>query len=700
MMRPLNELIIIEGEKLLKVLKAIDMEGLRLTWPNDANLDFKALGQRACSEDPNDRPTFTTLVQELGERTSESAADVQDLGKLLNPPRRERLRKASMVVQEVKQTHWAVLKAAMLFKKGLAKRKREAAAAAAAAEIAAAAAAAEAAEAQAKAKARAEAAAKAEAAAAAKAEDDADAAASAEAVSAAAASATAAAAAATAEAEAAIAAASAAEAAVAKAAAVAAATAAEVALAKETAKDWLADPSARSTAAVPRLPSVTEDDERDGDGGDGADGGKPRAVARAVETPAAPREELSKVPRRQSIQLDNPDTVTALSRSMPQTAIKRPALYDEDSWVLGENGNVKRRPSSFAARPTPPPPRSKSKSKPYQRGALFKPGLFNRFHAFHIDSSDDDASDGEGGGTHKPRGGGKGVQWDHVTGAAGGAPRANRAAAEIRAAKNAPPPTERKNVRFAGSAAGGDDDDSDDDAIDVSDTSAHFAHDYDEDADAVGSAGESSAEGRVARPWYTSGVGPHGSVNTFGKFPKMIKLTFRAHSLAAEANSAVVTRLQRAEINPKMTMRAPKPIEVCKTEVVKPKGTDLTWKPIKISPEQLCGDRHELDAKLKVAVYSAGWKSSLVGATSMSLQEIMEGYNPDGQAPLRPLPLAWPLFNSKRSGSEQVGVLELVSFRIISIDDGSHDEHLFWEAKAPPKRAKPGGDSGKFPAWF
>lgn len=579
------------NQNLLKVLKAIDMDGLRLAWPEGADLDLKALSLRACAESNHDRPTFQTVSRELAAKLQDAAAGgaVQDLGALLNPPRREVLRKSSMTVAALKQAHWQTLmKAAMLFKKGLHKN--------------------------------------------------------------------------------------------------AASTATVL---------------ARTPAPVPSVVEEDDDDVKD-DGGSGGDAGLGSTPAVAVvggsSAPTLRGDSSHVVQRRQSIQLDNPETVMEAF----QPKVKRPVLYDESSWVLGDGGNVERRQSSFAAAAEIAKKTFRIALKPFQRGALFEAGLFNRFHAFHVDSSDDDESgDDDDSQSRSGR-----VQWRVVTGSTGATSGAAKAAAEIESSRNAPLPKAKKGVRFQsdGTMAGGEADGNgygvdNNDAVAVQDTSPHFAGEYDDDDDASIGGGGGSCQGRVAQPWYTDGIGPHGTINTFGNFPKVIKLVFRARNLASGANYAVVTRCPKttaALISDRTARRAPKPVQVCKTESAKRKSTDVKWKPIKVTPETLCGGRHDIDAQLKLAVFSSSWGGSgLVGEATLSLQEILEAFNPDGTPPLPLLPLSWKLFNAQKSGSEQAGVLELVSFEIVEVGTESTAEPAMWKAQSPQRKTT----VGKFPAW-
>ena len=108
-----------KGMKLLDALKAVDQDKLRLVWPATSDEFFKQAADKACAEDPGDRPTFAGLASDFAAKLERRAFEVQDLGALLNKPRGDRLRRASVNVTMTKRAHWTILKAAIKFKGGL-----------------------------------------------------------------------------------------------------------------------------------------------------------------------------------------------------------------------------------------------------------------------------------------------------------------------------------------------------------------------------------------------------------------------------------------------------------------------------------------------------------------------------------------------------------------------------------------------------
>ena len=358
--------------------------------------------------------------------------------------------------------------------------------------------------------------------------------------------------------------------------------------------------------------------------------------------------------RRSSIQLDNPNSV--------EDHFAQKSLYDPTSFVLGKSGDVERvtvhsniQEAVATKRATRP-----ILTKSYQRGALFTGELFQRFHAFHVDSSDED--DGE-----EPE-----VVWMKEVAKKKDAVKKTKAADVI----------PKKRVMFAEPASksedvvGNGDDESEEDfdvEEDIPGEIPNFTSEYDDD-DFVFGDGAAGGGGRVDKPWYT----PTGGINTFGQFPSKLKLCFRAYGLdtsvlksTATANPyALVTRKKEAEITAH-TRRRPKVIQVYKTETVK-KSFDVTWKTMVITPEKLCGSRHEIDAKLKFSVHhDGGWSNTLIGEATLSLEEILKAYNPHSKASLK-LPLSWPLVNIQNAGI-YTGDLELVSYEVDGVNVNSKD---------------------------
>ena len=354
--------------------------------------------------------------------------------------------------------------------------------------------------------------------------------------------------------------------------------------------------------------------------------------------------------RRASIKLDNPNDDHFAQKS----------LYDPTAFALGKSGEVERvaghssvQETVATKRPTRP-----ILTKSFQRGALFTGDLFQRFHAFHVDSSDDE--DGE-----EPE-----VLWKKEIA---------KPAVHYDATKKKKADGPKKRVMFAEPEpepevleADIEGDESEEDFYveeDVPGETHHFTSAYDDEDLGVGGGGQTD------KPWYT----PTGGINTFGQFPSNVKLRFRAHDLdtsllksATTANPfAIVTRTKEAAITEKTRRRA-KVVQVYKTEVVK-RSLDVTWKTISISPEKLCGTRHDIDAKLKIAVsHDGGWNNTVIGEASFSLQEILEAYNPHSKASVK-LPLSWPLINIHNVGSSHVGTLELLSYDVDGINVSSKD---------------------------
>ena len=109
---------------LIRTLQAIDKDGLRLQWPDGPALArLAAVAARACAEDPEARPRFAEVAAELAAFVEPRAAEVRDIGAALNGTLAEEQRAAALKAAAMRRTHWGVLKAAFLFKRGLGRSK-------------------------------------------------------------------------------------------------------------------------------------------------------------------------------------------------------------------------------------------------------------------------------------------------------------------------------------------------------------------------------------------------------------------------------------------------------------------------------------------------------------------------------------------------------------------------------------------------
>jgi serine/threonine protein kinase len=82
------------SSKLLVLLQEID-NGLRLTWPEGCPSKLKELGERCHALEPENRPRFSDLKDELLEYLEPMKSKIRDVGMLLNAPLEDRLREMS-----------------------------------------------------------------------------------------------------------------------------------------------------------------------------------------------------------------------------------------------------------------------------------------------------------------------------------------------------------------------------------------------------------------------------------------------------------------------------------------------------------------------------------------------------------------------------------------------------------------------------
>jgi serine/threonine protein kinase len=612
--------------KLVETLKSIDMDGLRLAWPADSDPYLLKIGKdKAMAEDATDRPTFAGLAAEINEKIALQLSEVQDLGAILNAPREEKLRKASTWVTETRRAHWTVLKATMKFKallknkpgfKGFAAKRESSGAAPPALGLP---------NINGLAVSEEDSGAPVYRPVYDEFEDGPDARQS--------------------------------------------PLADSVNAGYQEVPRWVATADASVIEHVPRPTLLNEDD------------GASSAPSRGST-------------RRTSFQLDAPASVA--DASYPGATNAQSGLYNESDWVLGANGQVERSTTTSVADVKPSHVRPVL-TKSYQRGALFKGDLFDRFHLFHVDSSDDDEGEEAAGmqwkteiGTPAPHYRRKPLNNEEpIKEAAKTKP--NKSALKktvqniqgggVRFVAATPKAKEAGGVRFAAAPPQVNepeaDDETEEEDIEVAgeDSSgygfdaqfANYGDDGMDDSVAVG------GHQRTKQPWYTSG----GGINTFGKFPKTLHLTFKAHDLDAVGSKytsdpfVVITRPKPVVISKATARRAGKPIEVYKSETKK-QSLHVTWKTIEISPDKLCGARHDLDVKLKASVYSNASTSSfgskvvLLGDCTFTLRELMDAYHPSGAHP--ELPLRWPLINIQRKDDEHAGELMLIAYGVEGVD--------------------------------
>jgi len=404
--------------------------------------------------------------------------------------------------------------------------------------------------------------------------------------------------------------------------------------------------------------------------------------------------------------LDNPEAIAFEASLSTESAI---TLYNETDWVLATNGQVERATTKVAdVKPAHVRP---ILTKSYQRGALFTGDLFERFHVFHVDSSDN--SDGE-----EPT-----VQWKKEVGTPApqkskvfrkSATSASTAPTSVSTATTAPQKSALKKgstkkqsagVQFAApeekvappqEEALHQEESSDAEVLQVAEDATDYRFnpqfaDYGFDDDNGSAAG--SGHNRLKQPWYTSS----GGINTFGKFPKSFELTFRAHDLDAVTKGTsdpylVLSRSKPVPISKATARRAGKPVQIHKSETKK-KSLDVTWNPFTVSPDALSGTRHELDNKIKASVYSnlpfttfGTNKAILLGECTFTLREVMDAYHPNGSHP--ELPLRWPLINISRAHDTHSGQLMLTGYTVDGIDVDSSTN--------PPFTHLSQGDAGLF----
>jgi serine/threonine protein kinase len=683
-----------EGKKLVAMLQKVAQDGLRVEWPEDGDEELQAFHLRCCATDPADRPTFATLDEELQARVNSQLDSVQDLGLLLNSKRGARLNEASVMVTEAKRAHWTVMKAALKFK-GLLRRPGGLKSAtpgfiAPAAWV------------------------EDESVPVHASQQDAD-----EVVE-----------------DGAVPAwrlqqiedmqeekrgyhdsksredkrfRQREERAEKKRLAI------EKALADGTEMDEFNKAEEHHAASLIQAQfrgfKVRKQVKADEDKASRIDGmrvanekfrveaeerHKRSAEARAKQEAAAQAQRAKT--KRASVTLDNAEGLMDAFHAAPT----RPVLYDEDSWMVGKSGEIERQQAQKAKKEEVRVPVHGS----YQRGALFKPDLFNRFHAFHDDSSDEEADHNDTDGT----------QWTRVTGVAksAGSPKkqsgaakmfmgakaiANRLAqstlprrsagskaaaiaAEVAAAKAGQTKSSKKKVGFAAGGVADAPDARGRGAPSLSADVHSFSHDY-EEADNSWSSFHAANTDRPEQPWYSA----HGGINTYGKFPKQFTFRFQVHSLDMKGKPdpdpyMVFTRTPSAPIIASTTRRSGKPVQLYKSETLKSKD-DPVFKPVPFTPNKFSGNRHTIDAPVKVAVWDTGGflvSDQLIGEATISLEEILSGYNPHGAKPT--LPMSWPLHNIQREGDSFAGTIVLLRYDVDEVDVDSKERPPFSGAES------------------